>query len=143
MAGLVEIAECRAGGGCGRLAVRDLATGEEIAISQDLGAGSTACNLDPGGLARACAAAERAIALGVDVVVLSKFGKLEAARGGLSDAFRAAIAADVPVVTAVAPAMAADWARFAGPLSDNVEACAPALAQWWRAQGVAAAKDAA
>ena len=32
---------------------------------------------------------------GADIVILSKFGKQEAARGGLSDAFRAAIAAEL------------------------------------------------
>jgi hypothetical protein len=64
----------------------------------------------------------------------------------LSDAFRVAIGAGIPVVTAVAPTLAADWARFAGPLSDAVHAQAPALAQWWSAQRLAtrrAANDAA
>jgi nucleoside-triphosphatase THEP1 len=133
VAGVLEVAERSGTGACGRLSVVDLATGASIAISQDLGPGSTACNLDPGGLAAACAAAQRAIEAGVDLVVLSKFGKLEAARGGLCDAFAAAIEAELPVVTTVNPAMREDWTRFAGALADDVFASAEALEAWWNA----------
>jgi hypothetical protein len=87
IAGLVEIAAPDAHSGCGALDLLDLATAARIAISQNLGPGSTACNLDPGGVAMACAAAQRAIEAGADLVVLSKFGKLEAGNGGLRDAF--------------------------------------------------------
>ncbi len=54
--------------------------GPPMKFFQDLGAGSTACNLDPSGFVKACEAVERAMEDGADVVVLSKFGKLEAAR---------------------------------------------------------------
>ena len=46
----------------------------------------------------AAAAVRRDIAAGCDLVVLSKFGKLEAGGGGLRDAFGAAIEAGVPVL---------------------------------------------
>lgn len=140
VAGLVEVAERSESGACGCLSVIDLATGASIAISQNLGPGSTACNLDPGGVAQACAAAQRAIERGADLVVLSKFGKLEAARGGLCDAFAAAIDAELPIVTTVNPVMREDWMRFAGALSDDVFASAEALEDWWnKRNGVAEA----
>ena len=113
VAGVIEIACEREGGGCKRLSVRDLVSGEEIPITQELGAGSTACNLDPAGLIAACGRIERAIDFGAEIVILSKFGKLEAARGGFSDAFRAALLADIPVVTAVPAALNDEWERFA------------------------------
>jgi hypothetical protein len=116
------------------LSVQDLASGETYPITQRLGAGSEACNLDPGGLALACSIVEDAIERGVDVVVLSEFGKLEAARSGLCDAFRAAILADIPVITAVSPPVAEDWDRFAGELSEFVEAQVDALTEWWEAR---------
>ena len=134
VAGIVEVAAQCDGGGCGRLAVRDLSTWETIPISQDLGPGSTACNLDPRGLATACAEVQRAIAAGADIVVLSKFGKQEAARGGLSDAFRAAFEAGLPIVTAVSPAMAPDWLAFAGECSEFVDATTDSLDAWWLRQ---------
>jgi hypothetical protein len=61
VAGVVEISQCGDEGACKRLAVRDLTSKAVIKFSQDLGAGSTACNLDPSGLAKACEAVERAI----------------------------------------------------------------------------------
>ncbi len=133
VAGVVEVSQCVSIGACKHLAVRDLVSGELIEISQDLGAGSTACNLDPVGLATACQSVERAISAGADVVVLSKFGKLEAARGGLCDAFRAAIMADLPIVTAVSPFLAGDWLQFAGALSEDVAPTMAALDEWWSA----------
>lgn len=133
VAGLFEVPEKGEGGACGRLSVVDIATGTRIAISQDLGPGSTACNLDPGGIAEACAAAQRSIDEGADLVILSKFGKLEAARGGLCDAFAAAIDAELPIVTTVNPCLREDWTLFAGDLSDDVFASAEALESWWAA----------
>ena len=138
VAGVVEVSRCSATGACKSLAVRDLTSETVIKFSQDLGAGSTACNLDPSGLAQACEAVERAIEDGADVVVLSKFGKLEAARGGLCDAFRAAILADLPIITTVSPLLAEEWAQFAGPLSNKVPATMDALGAWWTAHESAA-----
>ena len=131
VAGVVEVARRSETGACGLLSVIDLATGASIAISQNLGPGSMACNLDPGGVAEACAAAQRAIEAGADLVVLSKFGKLEAARGGLCDAFAAAIDAELPIVTTVNPVMREEWTRFAGALFEDVFSSAEALEAWW------------
>ncbi len=133
VAGLIEVSRCSGAGECKNLSVRDLLSGMELPISQRLGSGSEACNLDPGGLAIACALVEEAIEQGADVVVLSKFGKLEAARSGLCDAFRAAMLADIPVITAVSPIMSNDWDRFAGELAEFVDARDDAIAAWWDA----------
>ncbi|RTL86150.1 MAG: DUF2478 domain-containing protein [Hyphomicrobiales bacterium] len=131
VAGVVEISPCEADGRCKSLSVRNLASGEIYPISQELGRGSEACNLDPSGLALACGVIEDAIERGVDLVVLSKFGKLEAARSGLCDAFRAAMLADIPVITAVSSSAAEDWGRFAGELAQSVDARIDALEEWW------------
>jgi nucleoside-triphosphatase THEP1 len=134
VAGVVEVSRCGEESRCKSLGVQDLVSGETFPISQKLGAGSAACNLDPGGLALACGLIEDAIERGVDVVILSKFGKLEAARSGFCDAFRAAMLADIPVITAVSPPLAEDWNRFAGELSECVDAHVEALTAWWRSQ---------
>lgn len=118
--------------GRSRIVLRDVTDGTLYSISQDLGPGSVACNLDTSELAQACASIERAVSTGADLVVISKFSKQEAARGGLADAFRAAIAAKVPVVTAVSPHYLAEWRSFAGPLAEFLEPTPEALATWWR-----------
>jgi hypothetical protein len=131
VAGVVEIAAPESTGACGRLALRNLATMTTTAISQNLGPGSTSCNLDPAGLAEACAAVERCIAAGADLVIISKFGKQEAARSGLSDAFRAAMAAELPILTSVSPAMSDAWNDFSGPLSQFLPVDPEAVRTWW------------
>jgi len=115
---------------CKPMGLRSLDDGRVFAISQNLGPGSRACNLDPEGLALACAAAQKSIAQGADVVILSKFGKQEALGGGLIDAFGAAIAAGVPIITSVAPAMMNEWRQFAGELAECVAADAARLDSW-------------
>jgi len=132
VAGVVEVAEKAPTGACGRLALRELTTGRHFSISQNLGPGSTACNLDPGGLAAACAAVERSLGHGGDLVVISKFGKQEAANSGLADAFRAAAVAGVPILTAVNPAMSEAWTAFAGADSEILPAEREALEFWWK-----------
>jgi hypothetical protein len=72
------------------------------------------------------------IAAGCDLVVLSKFGKLEAANSGLADAFRAAIEADVPVLTALSPAGETAWQAFATPLFVTLPADTAAIDAWWQ-----------
>jgi nucleoside-triphosphatase THEP1 len=134
VAGVVEDSDCAHDGACKKFSVRDLLSGETISISQDLGRGSTACNLDPAALVRACGRIETAISEGADIVVLSKFGKLEAARSGLADAFRAAIEADIPVLTVVSPAAAEEWENFAAPLFQFVDPSCEALEFWWARQ---------
>jgi hypothetical protein len=117
--------------GRNRVVLRDIASGQIFPISQDLGPGSVACNLDAGELALACACVERAAVQGADLIVLSKFAKQEAARGGLSDAFRSAMLAGAPVIVSVSPDFLDEWDAFAGRLSQFVEPSLPALEAWW------------
>lgn len=111
--------------------LRDVATGAYYPISQDLGPGSVACNLDTSELALACAAIERSARGGAQLIVISKFSKQEASRGGLCDAFRAAMTARVPVIAAVSPHYRDEWRAFAGSLAEDVAPERQALAEWW------------
>jgi hypothetical protein len=113
--------------------LRSIRTGERFAIFQDLGPGSTACHLDGVAMLPATEAVRRDIAAGCDLVLLNKFGKLEAANSGLADAFRAALAADIPVLTSVSPAQAAAWAKFATPQFVVLPAEPTAIDAWWQA----------
>ncbi|WP_449409295.1 DUF2478 domain-containing protein [Methylobacterium komagatae] len=97
--------------------LQDLATGDQYEIYQELGPGSGACCLLGAGIVEACESIHRQILAGCDLVVLSKFGKLEAMRSGLVSAFTTAITADKPILTAVAPIFVDAWRHFAGPLS--------------------------
>ena len=70
------------------------------------------CHFDGVGAVAAATAVESDITAGCDLVLLSKFGKLEIAGDGLVSAFRAAITAGVPLLTSVSPAHDEAWRRF-------------------------------
>ena len=110
----------------------NLSDGARYPIFQDLGRGSQTCHLSGDGAVLAAAAVRRDIERGCDLVILSKFGKLEAAGGGLRDAFAAAIEAGVPVLTSVSAPQAAAWETFAAPLFAALAADAGEIESWWR-----------
>lgn len=118
--------------------LRSISDGRRYSIFQDLGPGSQACQLDGRGAAEASEAIRRDIAGGCDLVVLSKFGKLEAAREGLMPAFAAAVEAGVPVLTSVSPAFREAWDRFAEPMIVALPPEREAIDGWWRSVRAAA-----
>lgn len=120
---------------CSAGVLRDLASGQSFAIYLDAVPAGTSCHLDADGVDAACAAVLRQLATS-DVVVLSKFGKLEAIHAGLSPAFEAALAAGKPVLTTVSARHREAWRAFA-PGAVEIPAERTALQAWWR--GVAKA----
>jgi hypothetical protein len=133
--GVVEEATCAAPErACGPGQLRSLADGCSYSLFQELGEGSVACALDPRGVVLAGEAVRRDILGGCDLVLLSKFGKLEAEnRAGLIPAFVAALEAGVPVLTSVSPKYAAAWDAFAAPYYAVLPAEPQAIAAWWDA----------
>lgn len=112
-----------------------LADGGRFPLFQDLGPQSTACGLDGESVVAACEAVRRDIAAGCDLLVLSKFGRLEAERSGLAAAFAAGLEAGAPIITSVAPRYEDQWAAFAAPMFVTLPPELPALQAWWRAVG--------
>ncbi len=119
---------------CNSLVLRDTAGSTIIPITQNLGSGSSACKLDSSGLAAGCQAVVAAIEAGADVVVLSKYGKIEAEGGGLLDAFRAAADAGLPCLTGVKPSFSGFFEEYAGGYSQWIEANDDAIEAWWTGQ---------
>ncbi|MBI3446731.1 MAG: DUF2478 domain-containing protein, partial [Magnetospirillum sp.] len=56
----------------------DLSSNRQFQISQDLGAGSTCCRVDTSAVAEASSVLRQALACESDLIVVNKFGKLEA-----------------------------------------------------------------
>lgn len=132
VAGVVEEASHGVRKRDGGSALRNLRSGARYALYQDLGPHSTACCLDQRGIADACQHVIDDLAHS-DIVVLSKFGKLEAERGGLLQAFVAAALIEKPVITAVAPGFSARYLAFVGPFGSVVPADEEALHAWAQA----------
>jgi hypothetical protein len=110
--------------------LRDLLTGETIKISQDLGPAAQGCALDTGQLAVAGQAIYRAIAAGVALIVVNKFGAQEAAGDGLRNELLAAAEAGVPVLTTVKPEMIPAWEEFVGELGVLLPPRAEVVEAW-------------
>ena len=133
LAGVVAEDHGLADRACSAGYLRSLRSGERFRIFQDLGPGSTGCHLAGEGALAATVAVQRDIADGCDLVVLNKFGKLEAGGGGLRDAFSEAIEWGIPVLTSVSPAFAAAWQEFAGSLSVVLPADGDRIEAWQQA----------
>ena len=108
--------------------LRDIGSGIPIQIYLETSLPGTTCDLDRDGVDAACATVIDQIA-GSDVVVLSKFGKLEAMRQGLFPAFKAAIAAGRPIVTTVSAKHRDAWNAFA-PDATYIDTDEAALTAW-------------
>jgi hypothetical protein len=111
--------------------LRDIATGKSFLMYLETPPAHTTCHLDGEGVASACATLLDQIA-DSDLVVLSKFGKLEAQGGGLAAAFQAAIAAGVPVLTTVSEKHREAWGQFA-PDAVKMRADTQVIEEWWQA----------
>jgi hypothetical protein len=111
--------------------LHNLRSGRRHPLFQDLGPGSTSCGLDPESVVVACQEVVGDIEAGCDLVVLSKFGRLEAERTGLLGAFAAAIEARRPILTSVSPRFEDAWRRFAAPLFLQLPPDPSALDHWW------------
>ena len=119
---------------CRKAVLQHIGDGRTYSLFQDLGPASQACAMRTDALVRACQHVCDHVADGCDLVLLSKFGKLEAEeRSGLTAAFAAAMEADVPVLTSVAPKFGDAWERFAAPYFMTLPPEMDAITDWWKA----------
>lgn len=114
-----------------RMEVIDLMTGKAIRICQELGKGAAACKLNPGGLAEAAMAVTRAVAAGVELVVVNKFSKQEAAGRGLRTEIADAVTAGLPLLTAVPDSCHEAWMRFTGGFGTTLLCEGRVVEDWW------------
>ncbi|MBC7905317.1 MAG: DUF2478 domain-containing protein [Rhodospirillaceae bacterium] len=114
-----------------RMEVVELDTGRRLSISQDLGGGSSACSLDPAALAEASGAVRRAVTDGVDLLFINKFSKSEKAGRGLAAEMLDAMAAGVPLLTALPGVLMEEWTAFTGGRGQLLMPTEDALWQWW------------
>lgn len=129
VAGVVEDIQVGVPKACGGASLRNLNSGMSYTLYHDLGPHSTACCLNPAGVADACQDVVGEL-YECDFVVLSKFGKLEAERGGLMQAFIDAAAMNKPVLTSVSPVFTACYLRFVGDLGAVFPADEDVVSSW-------------
>ena len=109
--GVVEEAHGPTGRSCTG-GLRNIETGDVFPMYLDEAPAHTSCHLDELGVVDACTSVNGRIATS-DLVVLSKFGKLEAVGSGLFEAFEIAVRLGKPLLTSGAPKHHYAWQRFA------------------------------
>lgn len=88
-----------------------------IRISQDLGALSKGCRLDPDGLERAVGLVAAALDAGADLLIVNKFGKQELDGRGFRPLIGEALLRGIKVLTSVNPGNLPGFLEFAGDLA--------------------------
>lgn len=130
IAGVIGEPQRRPGGPCSAAILRNIVSGQPVSIYLDTAPSNTVCHLDAAGVGTACAEILGQIPAS-DLVVLSKFGKLEAQQAGLVAAFEQAVAAGKPLLTTVSDKHREAWQAFA-PGAVYLPVDAAALRDWWR-----------
>jgi nucleoside-triphosphatase THEP1 len=129
IAGVIAEGNGLPGRTCGAGFLREIASGKAHTIYLGVPSSDTTCHLDAAAVADAGTAIIAQIP-NSDLVVLNKFGKLEATGKGLAAAFAAAIAADEPLLTTVSAKHRDAWSKFA-PRAILLCAEKTALQDWW------------
>lgn len=131
LAGVVQHNACPPGRSRCDMMLEDLRTGAIIRISEDRGEQSRGCRINPQGLAEASASV--ATALDNDppeLLVINKFGKMEAEGAGLRDLIAQAIGQDVPVLIGVPQRNLEAWRAFAGQFAEDLPPLQHAVRSW-------------
>lgn len=110
--------------------MEDLWSGQRHSISQDLGPGSDACSIDHAAIAAASAVLRRAIEARPDVVLVNKFGALEASGEGLRAEMTQVVAAGLPLLTTVNVEQLQAWHDYAGGEGSELPMDADAVLAW-------------
>ena len=108
--------------------VRILPDGPVIRISQSLGPGARGCRLDPDALEQAVAQTAARLGAGCDLLIVNKFGKVEADGGGFRSLIGEALGRDIPVLAGLNPAQRAAFDSFTEGMAEELE---PDLSSVW------------
>lgn len=108
-----------------------LPQGPTLRISQDLGADSEGCRLDPQMLETAVAETARRLP-GARLLIINKFGRHEAEGRGFRPLIGEAMAQGIPVLTGVNRHVMAEFLDFADGLGTSVPPSAGPLLDWAR-----------
>lgn len=121
--------------------LKDLATGDVYAIAEERGRHAAGCRLDVGMLTEIGEGVANSLRDGEPrLLVVNKFGKIEAAGGGLRDAIAEAVECGIPVLVGVPARNLDSWRAFAGTLAQELPVDSRAIAGWLASHGLDPAK---
>src|SRR3569623_936139 len=118
VAGLVQINTDVPGRTKCDMAVEELHTRTQFQLSEYRGPDARGCRLDHSRLSAAAGLLIAVLDQDLELIVLNKFGKIEAEGGGLRDLLGRADQGGVPLVVGVPYRNLAQWRHFAGAIAD-------------------------
>lgn len=117
LAGVLQHPVCSDAAGHCDVALEEFMTGVRTNLFENRGPGARGCRLDVAALAEVNAQVERSLAMDPAILIVNKFGKVEAEGGGLLDLIGRAVEGRIPVVIGVPLRNLEAWRRFAGGMS--------------------------
>lgn len=119
---------------CGELVfVTHIDSGKRIDLMQNLGACAEGCRLDTAALAEAAGLLAQSLDAAPDLLLVSRFGRVEAEGGGFLNEIGAASLAEIPTLIAVSAKWAAGWRAFSGDCAETLPCAFEAALAWWEA----------
>ena len=134
LAGMVQRALERADRCACDMIACDLATGDELRISQDRGAHARGCRLNPQALQALVGSTMAAIDRGADLLIINKFGKQEALGSGFRDVIAHAVVNAIPTLVAVNITYIEAWRAFAADFATELASDQAAVETWLQAR---------
>ncbi len=117
--------------------LKDLASGDVSAIAEERGKHAGGCRLDVGVLTGVGEAVRNSLHQGRPrLLVINKFGKIEAAGGGLRDAITEAVDLGIPVLVGVPARNLDSWRAFAGSIAVELPVDSDAIGNWMADHGL-------
>lgn len=110
--------------------VEELASGIVLQISEDRGKEARGCRMDRGALVEAAGLLSLSLNSEPDILIINKFGKLEAEGRGLRETFSDAVQLGVPIVVGVPYRNIEQWRGFAGGLAEECSIGSSRLHGW-------------
>ena len=123
------IADCASHGGCG-IRLQSIATGHYHRMTQDLGVGSTSCNIDTGAMAQLVEAQKNELNIDTDLLVVNRFGKRESEGAGFCSVFEHALELGIPALTVVKAQLQSNWIDYGGEYVTTLPADEEAVLAW-------------
>ncbi len=136
VAGLVQFNSFERDPGKCDMAVEELFSGTVLQVSEDRGKEARGCRLDRSKLTEAAGLLLAALEEKPDILVVNKFGKVEAEGEGLRDALAKAVELEVPIVVGVPFRNLDQWRAFVGDMAEECSVDSAQLQRWLLARGL-------
>lgn len=128
--GLLQRSGPRQSNGKPILWAEDIQTGETIRLDEPRGPGATACVLDTDALARASTRIRRALDTGARLILINRFGGVEAEGGGLRAEIADAVCSGAAVLIPIRQTRLPDLEAFLGCNAFVLQPSSEAIAAW-------------